>query len=157
MTLSIGAIERPEKKAIQPMDETHAFPSPLAEWIEPAEYLAKTIYGEANTLDRTQQAAVVWCVLNRVDAGWGTVIECVTAPEQFRGYMRTNPVTKDQLFLSLDVLARWQAEQHGLEDVGRVLPREYLYFSENKGVNEFRVSYYDYRYCWDWSLESPYE
>lgn len=34
---------------------------------DPAEYLAKTLYGEARGCSTVEQATVVWCVLNRVD------------------------------------------------------------------------------------------
>ena len=152
-----GAMQRIEREPIAPLCEVIALPSPLAEYEEPARYLARMAYGEANTLGAAEQAAAMWCVLNRVDAGWGTIVECVTAPEQFRGYAPGNPVTPEQYALALDVLARWQAERAGCPSVGRVLPKEYLYFSENNGRNEFRACYYDYSDIWGWSLESPYE
>ena len=34
---------------------------------EEAEYIAKALYGEARGCSTTEQAAVVWCILNRVD------------------------------------------------------------------------------------------
>lgn len=62
-------------------------------WQEPAEQdvemLAKLIWGEARGVKTTtEKAAVVWCVLNRVDsAGFPNTIEkVVTQPRQFVGY-----------------------------------------------------------------------
>lgn len=53
------------------------------------EMLARLIWGEARGIPSDMhKAAVVWCVLNRVDAeGWpDTVAEVVTQPHQFAGY-----------------------------------------------------------------------
>ena len=156
-TLFIGATQRQIEIPIQPIDETHSYPEPLCDWIEPAEYLAKTIYGEANTLDKRQQAAVVWCVLNRVDAGWGTVIECVTSPKQFLGYADSNPIITEQFELALDILSRWLAEKNNSFMVGRVLPKDYLYFTGDlKTENIFRNAYIGGQ-IWDWSYPNPYE
>ena len=52
------------------------------------EMLARLIWGEARGIPSDMhKAAVVWCVLNRVDAeGWpDTVAEVVTQPHQFAG------------------------------------------------------------------------
>ena len=121
-----------------------------------ATYLAKTIYGEARGLGKTEQAAVVWCVLNRADA-WGMdIIEVITAPGQFTGYRESNPVWPELYDLAQDVLTRWRRESNGETDVGRVLPREYMWFSGNGRVNIFRDAYRGGS-VWDWSWESPYD
>ena len=124
-----------------------------------AELIAKTLYGEYRGADKLQQAAVVWCILNRCDA-WGQSIEVVvTAPGQFHGYNKHNPVLDYLLETTIDVLTRWEREKLGETDVGRVLPRDYMWFAANSDytANIFRNAYkwpYD---KWDWSLESPYE
>lgn len=121
------------------------------------EMLAKLVWGEARGIKSIdERAAVVWCVLNRVDAGYGKNIRAVvTSPGQFTGYRRSNPVTDEFYNLALDVVTRWNLEKMGLENSGRVLPKEYLYFAGKGGRNYFRTSY---RAAgrWDWSLESPY-
>jgi hypothetical protein len=121
---------------------------------DPAEYLAKTLYGEARGCSTVEQAAVVWCVLNRVDDESGLwpddIIGVVTQPNQFYGY------DPDLLAVVEDVLARWEMEDICLGDVGRVLPEEYLYFTGDGRVNSFRDQYQGGN-TWDWSLDSPYE
>ena len=48
--------------------------------------LAKMLWGEARGVPSdTEKAACIWCVLNRVDQGMGTIIDVVTAPYQFVG------------------------------------------------------------------------
>ena len=125
----------------------------------PAEYLAKTIYGEARGCSTTEQAAVVWCVLNRVDDESGLwpddIVAVVTQPSQFHGYDPDHPVLPELLALAEDVLSRWEIEDSCVGDVGRVLPREYTYFSGDGRHNYFRTEW-DGGTTWDWGLESPY-
>lgn len=124
---------------------------------EEAEVLAKMLWGEARGIPSdTQKAAVIWCVLNRVDKGYGTVIEVTTAPGQFIGYRPGNPVDDRLLALCEDVLSRWHKENAGAIGVGRVLPEDYLWFSGDGEVNHFRDAYRGGA-RWDWSLPSPYE
>ena len=126
---------------------------------DPAEYLAKTIYGEARGCSTTEQAAVVWCVLNRVDDESGLwpddIVGVVTQPRQFHGYDPGNPVLPELLAVAKDVLARWEMEDSCVGDVGRVLPKEYTYFSGDGRHNYFRTEW-DGGTTWDWGLESPY-
>lgn len=121
-----------------------------------AEYIARTLYGEARGCSTTEQAAVAWCILNRADA-WGMdIIEVITAPGQFTGYRASNPVWSELYDLAQDVLVRWRREHNGETDVGRVLPREYMWFSGNGVANIFRDAYRGGS-VWDWSWESPYD
>ena len=121
-----------------------------------ATYIARTLYGEARGCSETEQAAVVWCILNRADA-WGMdIIEVITAPGQFSGYRSSNPVWPELYDLAQDVLARWRRESNGETAVGRVLPREYMWFSGNGATNIFRDAYRGGS-VWDWSWESPYD
>lgn len=111
--------------------------------------LAKMLWGEARGVNSdAEKAACVWCVLNRVDHGYGDIITVVTAPKQFVGYNAKNP--------SIDVLSRWYAEREGQVEVGRVLPADYLWFSGDGERNHFRNAYRGGD-RWDWSLPSPYE
>lgn len=121
-----------------------------------AEYIARTLYGEARGCSTTEQAAVAWCILNRADNWDMDIIDVITAPGQFAGYRASNPVWSELYDLAQDVLARWRRESSGDADVGRVLPREYMWFSGNGVTNIFRDAYRGGN-VWDWSLESPYD
>ena len=135
-------------------------PDPVEPYHEAARYLAKTVYGEARGCPVTDQAAVIWCVLNRVDTRETQtpedVIKVITKPNQFTGYRKSNPIKDEHYELALDVLGRWLREKNGEIDVGRVLPPDYRYFAAHKGRNRFRNKYKGGQY-WDWSLPSPYE
>lgn len=131
---------------------------------DPAIYLAKTVWGEARGCSPMEQAAVVWCVLNRVDSELAYVpddiISVITQVDghgyyHFRGYNPDFPVTYEIYDLVVDVLARWELEKTGVEDVGRVLPKEYLYFHGDGEHNHFRDEYSGGN-RWDWSLPNPY-
>lgn len=121
--------------------------------------LAKLVWCEAGIVEDTaQQAAVIWCVLNRLEDGsWGdTISEVVTAPYQF-AYDPEAPLKLHCVNLVDDVLARWESEQHGGESVGRTLPKEYIYFGSQGGVNYFRTEYDNFENIWDWRLPDPYK
>ena len=126
------------------------------------EVIARMVWGEARGCSTTEQAAVVWCALNRFDSGdpyyanCMTIYDIVTQPAQFAGYDPENPLDPDILALVEDVLVRWMAEKVCVGDVGRVLPAEYLYFTGDGRVNTFRDQYQGGN-TWDWSLDSPYE
>lgn len=125
-----------------------------------AQYIARTIWGEARGCTKMEQAAVAWCILNRVDNENpyfpDTISGVVRQPCQFSGYSGKNPVDDELLELAQDVLERWEREKNGETDVGRVLPEQYLYFGGNGKSNIFRTqnSYTD---VWDWSCANPYE
>ena len=125
---------------------------------EEIDHIAKTVWGEARGLSKTHQAGVVWAILNRCDDGrFGKgVIGVVTAPSQFAGYRSSNPVDPEIRDLVVDVLDRYSQEKAGINNVGRVLPKEYLYFRGNGRVNLFSKKW-NSNNVWDWSLESPYE
>lgn len=136
-------------------DEPDELPCTEAE----LEMLAKMLYGEARGCTKTEQAACVWVVLNRVeDSRWAdTIAEVVTQPNQFIGYRENNPVQPDLLALAQDVVLRWAAEQSGETYVGRVIPENY-YFWYGDGVrNYFRREFEDYNTTWGWTMSSPYE
>lgn len=147
-----------------PADEKPPAPSaePAASPLTPPEdeatinALAQLVYGEARGCSITEQAAVVWCVLNRVDAGYGDIMAVATAPNQFVGYRPGNPIEAHTAHLVRDVLLRWHAEKTHGEDAGRVLPEDYLWFHGDGKHNHFRNEY-EGGDRWDWSLPSPYE
>lgn len=125
------------------------------------EMLAKLIWGEARGVQsKTEQAAVVWCVLNRVDstgyACGGDIEWVITFPGQFQGYDEDHPATSENIDLAIDILMRWYMEKAGYIDTGRVLPEEFLYFHGDGKHNYFTTEYRGTDY-YDWSLETPYE
>lgn len=129
--------------------------------------LTKMLYGEARGVTelnangkcvstKCQQAAVIWTVLNRYDAGYSdSISQVVTAPKQFVGYRESNPVDEELMDLVKDVLDRWNDEKHGETDVGRVLPADYLWFRGDGKYNHFRNEY-STSSKWNWSLEDIY-
>ena len=127
--------------------------------LDPAEIelIARTIWGEAEGVaDQTEQAAVAWCILNRVDASGQTIERVVTAPNQFLGYYRVKGEVPDRFWrLACDVLNRWNAEKRGTKNVGRVLPADYLYFIGDGERNYFSKEWKATDY-WGWTLKSPY-
>ena len=123
------------------------------------EALAKMLYGEARGIaSDMKKAACVWCVLNRVDDPRfpDTVLEVLEAPYQFAGYSADYPVLPELATLAADVLKRYHAEKNGEENVGRVLPAEYLYFTGDGRNNHFTIGWKDAE-TWDWSLQNPYD
>lgn len=128
---------------------------------EEVEMLAKTIWGEARGVkSTTEKAAVAWCILNRVDsegyACGGDIEHVLTFPGQFAGYNESNPVTDEFKKIAADVLTRWAAEKAGIEGAGRVLPKQYIYFTGDGKHNHFTDEWMGGS-TWDWSLPSPYE
>lgn len=118
--------------------------------------IAKMLYGEGKDLSTTEIACIAWVTLNRVDAGYGTIEQIITAPHQFSGYRASNPVTEKLYDIALDVLTRWQNEKNGQSDIGRVLPADYLWFTGNGHQNLFRDTYKTTGQYWDYQLPSPY-
>ena len=98
----------------------------------------------------------MWCALNRVDAGYfgSSIATVVKARSQF-AYSAGLPITAEFKSLAEDVMIRWLLEKRGVEDVGRVLPEDYLYFAGRNGHNWFRKYFRSDDY-WDWSLPDPY-
>ncbi len=121
--------------------------------------LAQKLYAECNGVpSKARQAAVAWVIFNRLDAGnFGkTLMDVMTAPNQFAKTSDKTPVTDYMLELAADVATRWWAEKNGAEDVGRVLPSNYLFFWGDGRENHFRIGWKDQTY-WNWSLPDPYE
>lgn len=161
---SAGGAELEETPApllsIAPTPEPMSSPEAAAlPWTyEEVEMLAKTIWAEARGVPSTaRQAAVAWCALNRLDAGTfgDTLAEVLSKPYQF-AYDPASPVTDEFLALADDVLYRWYLERNGVEDVGRTLPEDYLFFEGDGLENHFRKEYEKTGDTWDWSLPDPY-
>jgi len=125
--------------------------------------LAKVAFLEARGVPSvTERACVMWTMLNRVDAGYGSLHHVVTAPNQFAYNPNVYPVNShgfDFRWLARDVLIRYELEKLGFTGMTRVLPKDFLWFNGYKGHNRFR-NVFDCNstsYRWDYSLQSPYE
>jgi hypothetical protein len=120
--------------------------------------LAKTAFAEARGIkSKTEIACVIWSILNRYDIGQGTIKNIVV--NQYAYYSSAPTVSGygyDLIELARDVLNRWNQEKNGYENVGRVLPKDYIYFTGDGNHNYFRNKYKTNNY-WDYSLVSPYE
>ena len=120
---------------------------------------AKVLYRECGGVPSdTEKACVAWTVCNRVDMDGfpNTIQEVIEYPGAF-AYSPDTPVTEELYALALDVLGRWNAEKNGDYDTGRVLPKDYAYFSGDGEHNYFRNAFCDNYDIWDYSLGSPYE
>lgn len=146
----------------EPSEETE----PLTEPIDYSAYftdddirlVASVIYGEARGIkSEMERAAIAWTVLNRVDAWEQSIKTVVTTPYQFCDVMANDKDFDLAMILAEDVMKRWAGEKNGVEDVGRVLPKDYLYFYGPYGIltNAFRKEYGS-KNTWDWQLSNPY-
>lgn len=118
--------------------------------------LAKLIWGEARGVQSvTQKAAVVWCVLNRVDAYEfpDTIAEVILQKKQFVGYAEDFPATEVNIKIATDVINRWNAEKASAVDVGRVLPSDYKWFTGDGKYNYFTNDWPSGE-TWDWSIKA---
>ena len=125
------------------------------------EAICKAVYGEALiTHSDMEMAAVVWCILNRVDSDDPFypegIMAVVTQNRQFHGYDEDHPVDEHIEWLVRDVLSRWMAEKEGKTNVGRVLPAEYLFFWGDGWHNHYTTEFQG-GVEYDWSLENPYD
>lgn len=123
--------------------------------------LAKMLFGEDRANPTYMRAAVIWCVYNRMDAGHESISSIVNH-EIFPGYFPSNPVEQWAIDIVRDVTIRYVLEQNGFTDVGRVLPKEYLWYEqlEGYGYHTFKTTLsINDPACvrWDWSLPSPYK
>ena len=123
---------------------------------ETVDMLAKLVWGEGRGIkSKARQAAIIWTVLNRADKYDKPIEAIVTASGQFVGYKAAHPATEELKALADDVLTRWKKEKDGQSDVGRVLPKGFIYFTGDGKENYFRDSYYSTDY-WQWTLPDPY-
>lgn len=150
--------EEPEQTEDVEPQVLHAEEVEVIKWLdaEEVELIGRTIWGEAEGVKSTaERAAVAWCILNRVDAYGQTIEEVVTAPGQFYGYRIDGECPQKHLELAADVLRRYYAEKAGEANVGRVLPKEYLYFTGDGQRNHFSAEWRGTSH-WNWSLDDPY-
>lgn len=167
--IDIDVVDIPEAPIVEEQLEIVEEPEPIKYYThDDVIAMAKLMYGEAGAVQdlyiwdgrvissEYQKACVVWTVLNRYDMGWeDSIIKTVSAYKQFHGYNPDNPVTEELTILAYDVLERWNREKNGEENVGRVLPPEYVYFYGDLKTNWFMDEYKDWE-TYNWDLEDPY-
>ncbi len=107
--------------------------------------VARTVYGEARGLCKNEQAAVIWCILNRLDnqdsfKSHDTIYNVLTKGG-FYGFRSSSKVTQEIVDLTLDVLDRYLKEKDG-ETVSRELPQGYYYFMGDGKHNYFTQQYH---------------
>lgn len=132
---------------------------------------AKILYNEGRGLkSKTELACIVWTILNRVDAGYGSTIQKVAlAKNQFAytaGAKTTSDYGYDLVALAKDVMDRWSREKAGQGNIGRVLPKGYTWYYGDGKHNYFFNNYQKFMACvkarrytgggWNYSLKSPY-
>lgn len=150
-----------EMPIVTPTPEPTPEPTPTPEvqyyTEEEVVMVAKVLYDECRGVaSDTEKACVVWTICNRVDAGYGeTITHVVAASGQF-AYRSCAPVLDNLYALAEDVLIRWNHEKNGVLNVGRVLPKDYLWYSGDGHHNHFRNDYYAAYGYWNYPIESPY-
>jgi len=128
--------------------------------------LAILVTNEAGGIDsKTEKSQVVWSVLNRVDSPeWPDTIQGVISQSgQYAGYRKSGNYFPDCYEISRDVLNRWLLEKSietslgegANPDVGRTLPKTFLYFNGANGHNHFKRTENGETYSG--GLESPYD
>lgn len=162
--VDLAIIEKPKEQIEEEKSEVE---SPKLYTNNDVIALTKMLWGEARGIKeyksngrcvsaKCQQAAVIWTVLNRYDAGHeDSIVKVVTAKSQFVGYRESNPVDEELMNLVTDVLDRWSREKQGETDVGRVLPADYMWFYGDGRNNHFRNDFNN-KVKWDWKLADPY-
>lgn len=131
------------------------------EYAEEIAIMAKIIYLEARGIhSQTEQACVGWVILNRYDSkNWAQSLRGVMlSPNQF-AYRDSAPTVddfgRDLKELSASIFGYWIEEGDTGSCAGRVLPKDYYYFSGWGGRNHFRQGFESTSY-WNYSLPSPY-
>ena len=102
-------------------------------------------------------SAIIWCVLNRVDSKIfpNNIYDVCTQRGQFSGYKGHHPIWENIKELVEDVILRWGQEKSGKTNVGRTLPKSYLFFIGDGKHNHYMEQWKSGIY-YDWSLKSPY-
>ncbi len=157
LLLPMSALAAPiDYKTVNSTIAPIAFPEGYVPYYNPvyAEALAKMMYGEGGA-NMEEHAATSWVVINRVEAGYGSLLHVLSTKGQFVGYRKSNPVTPLLHALAVDILIRWDMERCGYQNVGRVLPKNYLWFSGSNGHNWFRDRFKGGT-VWNFSWDSPY-
>lgn len=117
--------------------------------IAEAEACAKVIYGTAREHSKADQAAVVWCIINRVENAQypNTVAEVCAQPSQFMAYSDDNPVVKDFYDVAMEQLQIWHSGGY------RPITPDYIYLSWTTDEVTLRTTYKNERSTRYWTPE----
>lgn len=121
--------------------------------------LAILIEGEGGGLESlTELSEIAWNVVNRIYYSGcpDNVIGVITQEGQFDGYTEGGTYSERSYWMANDVLARFERELQGEENVGRTLPKEYLFFYGDGVHNYYSIKENGAAYAWFPSMESPY-
>lgn len=105
--------------------------------------LAKMLYMEAGVSNTFSQiAACADCALFRVEAGYGTLRQVITAPGQFVGYSANYPVDARMYNIAKDTmlrheLAAWERDTFGFTLVSTTIPGDFMWFTGDGCKNTF--------------------
>ena len=124
---------------------------------EEIDLLAKLIWSESRGIKSDMhKAAIVWSVINRINTLYRGCIKDLLYSGAYRQSYKKLPVDEKLRIIVIDVLNRYIREVNGEEDVGRILPKEYIFWYGDGEYNYFRNNYRKPYTVWDWSLENPY-
>ena len=126
---------------------------------EAVKRLAILLEGEGGGLESlTELSGVGWIVINRVYYSEcpDDIIGVITQDGQFDGYTEQGYYSERSYWLANDILARYERELAGEEDVGRTLPKDYLFFYGDGEHNYFTKEEGGKAYVWGSDLKSPY-
>lgn len=120
--------------------------------------LAKLIWSESRGIKSDMhKAAIVWSVTNRITTLYRGCIKDLLYSGAYRKSYKKLPIVDEFKDIAEDVLNRYIQELNGVEDVGRILPKEYIFWYGDGEYNYFRNKYKAPYTVWDWSLDNPYE
>ncbi len=122
--------------------------------------LAVLIEGEAKGQESlTEFSAPGWVVVNRTyfDECPDDIEGVIAQKGQFDGYTEGGTYSERSLWMAHDILARYDRELAGEEEVGRTLPKDYIFFYGDGEHNYFSVTEGGAAYVWGSECESPYE
>lgn len=138
-------------------EERPGFLVPGSEYVKDAVDMAKLLAYECRGMeDLTEKACVLWTVMNRVEKNGDTIHNVLRLASQYAFYEESE-YSEEDFCLALDVIARWEKEQSGQTDVGRVLPKEYMWFFGDGQHNWFCDQFSGDYNLWDYSLDTPYQ
>jgi len=166
ISLSSDAVSKTEEDFSSAISTTYETSNPFSTkynfTTEEVEAVAKVLYCECRGVkSEAEKAAVVWCICNRVDSEDNyfpdTIMEVITQKNAFC-FTEDVPVYPELEELAEDVLIRWNNEKAGQRNIGRTIPKDYIFFvgNEDHTHNLFTKEWHGTDY-WEWSLASPYE
>ena len=121
--------------------------------------MAKGEYPWTDTAEQKAQcAAAMLTACWRSMSNGKSILENVSAPNQYHGYSPYNRVTPELEEMAKDVLTRYHAVLAGADPqaVGCVLPTDYLWFHGDGLTNYFRNGYSSSN-IWRWEWANPYQ